>query len=290
MTRPAMTRHGRIVGVLLAAALALAGCQPLPRPFQPDAGDPANPLTAPPSGRVVAVPEIPGAPAALRGKVAAALRTAEIPATTEPGHHDSYVLEGAMTEERLGEKAVEVVFLWTLKTGEGAAIGRFAQHIVVSQERWAAAEAGVLTAIADNAARQTAGYIQEPAPKEAPPPSKPPILLGTIDGAPGDGETALSSAIRVALRRAAVPLAEKPGDGVFELRARVSVTRQTAATDRVALHWSLHDPGGKEIGVISQENLVPTGRLDGPWRDLALAMADGASEGLLALIDAAAGR
>lgn len=279
---------GLYPGLALAAILGLAACQPLPRPFQPEPDDPANVLTAPPSGRVVVVPAVPGAPASLSEKVAAALRAAEIPATTVPGHRDSYVLAGAITDERLeGDKAVEVVFVWRLRSGGGAELGAFEQHIIVPRESWAGAEAGVIAAIADNTARQAASYIQGPAPKEAAPPAKPPILLAGIEGAPGDGDVSLADAIRVALRRAAVPIAEGPGAGILQLRAKINVTRAAAQTDLVALQWSLHDPAGKEIGVISQENTVPTGRLNSPWRDLALAMADGASDGILALIEAA---
>lgn len=276
-----------VPSVVLAVVLALAACQPLPRPFQPEPDDPANPLTAPPSGRVVVVSGIAGAPPSLRDKVAGALRAAEIPATTVPGHRDSYVLEGTITEERPGDRVVEVVFVWRLKNGANAEVGAFQQNIVLPRESWANADSGVIAAIAENTAHQTASYLQPPAPKEAPPPARPPILLAGIEGAPGDGEIALTDAVRIALRRAAVPIAAGPGTGILQLKGKVVVSRLAAATDRVALQWSLHDPGGKEIGVISQENTVPTGRLDHPWRELALAMADGASEGILALIEAA---
>lgn len=276
---------------IVAAGLIIAACQPLPRPFQPEPGEPTSALSAPPSGRVVVVPPVPGAPPSLSEKVAAALRAAEIPATTTPGHRDSYVLTGTLTDERVeGEKAVEVVFVWRLKTGAGTDVGVFQQNIILPRESWAKADTGIIAAIAENAAGQTASYILPPAPKEAVKPEKPPILLGRIEGAPGDGATALTDAIRVALRRAAVPLAEAPGDGIFELRGTVNVTRAAAATDMVALQWSLHDQAGKEIGVISQENTVPSGRLNRAWRELALDMADGASQGILALIEAAQGR
>jgi hypothetical protein len=279
------------LALIVAAGLTIAACQPLPRPFQPEPGEPTSALSAPPSGRVVVVPPIPGAPPSLSEKVAAALRAAEIPATTTPGHRDSYVLTGTLTDERIeGERAVEVVFVWRLKSGAGTEAGVFQQNIIVPRESWAKADSGIIAAIAENAAGQTASYIQPPAPKEAVKPEKPPILLGRIEGAPGDGATALTDAIRVALRRAAVPLAETPGDGIFELRGTVNVTRAAAATDMVALQWSLYDQAGKEIGVISQENTVPSGRLNSPWRELALDMADGASQGILALIDAAQGR
>ena len=53
----------------------------------------------------------------------------------------------------------------------------------------------------------------------------------------------------------------------------------------IAVDWSVIEPGGAEIGTISQANSIPAGALDGPWGDIAFAIASGAAEGILTLLD-----
>ena len=53
----------------------------------------------------------------------------------------------------------------------------------------------------------------------------------------------------------------------------------------MAVDWSVIDPDGEEIGSINQANNIPAGALDGPWGDIAFAIATGATEGIVALLD-----
>jgi hypothetical protein len=47
------------------------------------------------------------------------------------------------------------------------------------------------------------------------------------------------------------------------------------------------DPGGKQLGVVKQENAVPQGSLDGRWGDVANFVAAAAAPGILAIIEKA---
>ena len=56
-------------------------------------------------------------------------------------------------------------------------------------------------------------------------------------------------------------------------------------TQSIAVDWRVIEPSGDEIGTISQANSIPAGALDGPWGDIAFAIASGAAEGILTLLD-----
>ena len=61
----------------------------------------------------------------------------------------------------------------------------------------------------------------------------------------------------------------------------------TAGRQHVKVSWALQRADGSEIGEVSQENAVPAGSLDGPWGDIAFAVANAAAPGVAELIQRA---
>ncbi len=56
---------------------------------------------------------------------------------------------------------------------------------------------------------------------------------------------------------------------------------------KVSITWALLQPDGQQLGVVTQENAVPQGSLDGRWGEIANAVARAAAPGILALIEKA---
>jgi hypothetical protein len=67
----------------------------------------------------------------------------------------------------------------------------------------------------------------------------------------------------------------------------VALDRPQNGQQHVAITWALMDPGGKQLGVVKQENAVPQGSLDGRWGDVANFVAQAAAPGILAIIEKA---
>ncbi len=66
----------------------------------------------------------------------------------------------------------------------------------------------------------------------------------------------------------------------------VRITPAAGGQERVAVSWSVINHEGKSLGVIDQENTLRVGLLDGPWGEVATAVADAAAGGLIDLMGA----
>ncbi len=50
--------------------------------------------------------------------------------------------------------------------------------------------------------------------------------------------------------------------------------------------WTLSLPDGTEVGQVAQENMIAAGALKGRWGAIAVAIADGAADGIAELVRA----
>src|SRR5690348_5824027 len=122
----------------LLPLLLLAACQPLPHPF---AGDvPPAALLSPRDSAGIYVAPVAGAPAPVAGDIAeamaAALRDADIPASTRGRNKGSYELRGAASAQKLpgGEVAVRVD--WELLAADGRSLGHTPSAAEQPAARW----------------------------------------------------------------------------------------------------------------------------------------------------------
>jgi hypothetical protein len=83
-----------------------------------------------------------------------------------------------------------------------------------------------------------------------------------------------------------VAIAEKPDDREsFVLTGKVQLSPPASGRQQVKVSWALlRAADGSQIGEISQENAVPAGSLDGPWGDIAFAVANAAAPGVAQLL------
>jgi hypothetical protein len=124
----------------------------------------------------------------------------------------------------------------------------------------------------------------------AKPPSTPhqiKVAVGSIEGAPSDGNRQLLGGMRRALGSSKIVVMDAPGADTFVVSAKVKLTPTDDRTGQLDLTWFLKDPGGKEIGKIDQSNPVPLAATRGSWAGFGDIVAQAAVEGLLELLDQA---
>ncbi|MFN3744086.1 MAG: hypothetical protein ACK4TL_05215 [Hyphomicrobiaceae bacterium] len=113
-------------------------------------------------------------------------------------------------------------------------------------------------------------------------------IVPTVTGAPGDGNTALSSALQRELSRQGVAMANRPGAS-YRIEGKVVVGPGQAGKQSIQIDWLVRDPQGRSLGTVSQKNEIPEGSLDGAWGNTADAAAGAAAQGILKLLPQPAG-
>lgn len=110
-------------------------------------------------------------------------------------------------------------------------------------------------------------------------------IVPAVAGAPGDGNTALSSALQRELSRSGVTLANRPGAS-YRIEGRVALAPAQGGKQTIKIEWNVRDPQGRSLGTVSQNNEIPQGSLDGTWGTTADAAAGAAAQGILKLLPA----
>lgn len=270
----------------LVAALALAACGELPKPFAHQGPtdnalllleDSAGVVVAPPAG----VPPETGA--RLARAVSEALGEANVPASVGGGNRDSFRLTGWATVRPVGSGREEIAIDWRLTDRGGTDRGKVAQrHPVPDGDRGIVAPE-VVQGIAAEAAPRIADFIQDDAAIEAPPPA---VFVAAVTGAPGNGNHALRRGMRNALANHAIRIVDRePGPDAFTVTARVAVGAAAGDGQEVRISWRVFDADGQEHATIDQANTVAAGSLKREWGAVADAVAGAAAEGISAALE-----
>ena len=107
----------------------------------------------------------------------------------------------------------------------------------------------------------------------------------TVRGAPGDGKTSLTSAIKSQLGTRGVKLASGVSKAAYTVRGEVKLTQANQSDkEDIAIEWRVIDPNGRKLGTVSQRNSIPKGSLNGAWGKTADAAAAAAAEGIVKLL------
>jgi hypothetical protein len=280
----------RWVALLL---LLLAACQPLPQPFAEDRPPTGAAILTPKDGAGIAVQPVAGVSAevasGLAEAMAAALRDADVPASTQGGNKASYRLAGAARAQALAGGRTAIELRWELRGPDGAAAGAPVQKDEASLAEWRDGNPGLLARLAKAAAPRIAALLQEDGAADAGA-GEIGVVVREVAGAPGDGPRALARAMVASLRQARIAAtdgAAKPESGAkpFVVAGTVAMATLGAGKEKISVSWALLDPGGAQIGQVSQENAIPAGSLDGRWGDTAYAVANAAAGGIVALIE-----
>ncbi len=267
----------------LILCVALAACGDLPRPFQP--ADKSTQAWLGPGDIAwgsILVPPIGGLPAdrsrALADEVVKALQVRDVPASTDVGGRGSIVLAGQV--------AVAAGKLrWVLITPDGATALRFDEPNLDASSIGKAAPD--LTAVAERAAVRVAAVLKPPAVAVPDRPSRVPVAIEPVRGAPGEGGMALARAMRHSLASVGVTVADGIEDGILTIQGWVSVSRDDPGTDNAAVTivWDVLHPDGTRLGTVSQSNRVGADQLTGTWGVLPRLIARAGAPGIAQLLD-----
>lgn len=277
---------------VLALALALAGCQPMPHPFE-TATKRYNPLLDLKEGKGVTVLPVVGVPPAfgerLSEALAGALRDAEIPAAVDVGNRGSFVVTGDVKRradapgDPVGDPVIEIE--WDVADAAGKGLGTITLHERVPASaldpHGVGPPPGQLAALAKRSVAKVLPLVRDDMPSEAPRT----IAIGSIDGAPGDGAISLKRAVEFVLRQSDIPVASADQTNALTLLGSVEMGRPADGRQTVAIRWVLLMPDGREIGDVRQQNAVPAGSLDHVWGETALLVAEAAYDGIVALYE-----
>jgi hypothetical protein len=119
-----------------------------------------------------------------------------------------------------------------------------------------------------------------------------PVALAAVPavmGAPGDGANSLAAAMEQALARRNIKIADTGTPQAYQVQGQVLVQPQPGNRELIIISWTVTHPGGKRMGVVSQQNTVVRGSLDGPWGRVAQAVAENGADGLVKILKTVGG-
>jgi len=272
-----------------AAILVLAACQPLPHPFAHDVPPPGSPMLTLRDSASVTIAPINGVPRATAEKlgpaVASALQKREIAASEKTASIGSYELVGRIEQTPPSGDKVAIAAEWELHDPSGQSIGKRTARLEATAHDWEEGSDDAVARLADASAEELTGLLQDDSPNEVEAGGRPRLLIGGVEGAPGDGGQSLPRAITEVLKRQDLVLVSDPqAKADLVLDADVAITPPKAGKQHVKIVWRVRRKDGDEIGTVGQENDVPTGLLDGPWSDVAYMVAASAQDGIMQLV------
>jgi len=280
--------------ILMAILCLAAACQPLPRPFADDRPARSAPILNLKDLSSVNVAPVAGLAPDARDKLAQAMADAllgsEILASTAGGSRSSLSLLGTAHDGRTGERSITVE--WRLLGADGHVIGAVMGSAPVARDSVERGDPAALKALADAAAPAVAQLLQDdmPAMPKATQATAPEIDLHQIfvrpvAGAPGDGRDALRLAMMAALGQTKLKVVPpESGSAALAVVGLVKMGKPDGGKQRITITWQLLEPGGQQLGVVTQDNAVPAGSLDGKWGDIAYLIARAAAPGIVALV------
>ncbi|CCQ72277.1 hypothetical protein [Magnetospira sp. QH-2] len=123
-----------------------------------------------------------------------------------------------------------------------------------------------------------------PVTRRRPSASGPVVLVGPVEGAPGDGADSLALALERTLARTGVPVTTDPTRATHVVRATVDVVPGGGARPTVNISWSLYESSGRRLGTIDQQNRIRAPILYDRWGATAVGAANGAAQGVVELL------
>ena len=116
-----------------------------------------------------------------------------------------------------------------------------------------------------------------------PPPvswGRPAFLIKAVKGAPGDGNKALTRAMKTALRKSDLTVTEDPRQAKFVIEGRVEISAPVNGRQQAKIIWVVNTMDGDEVGKAVQENAIKAGSLNGTWGRVADIVSSAAITGI----------
>ena len=116
-------------------------------------------------------------------------------------------------------------------------------------------------------------------------------VVPAVSGAPGDGKTSLSEAMKKALGRQGVKLTSAAGAGTYKIQGQVELGSVSNGQQPITIRWVVIDPSGKQMEkTVVQNNKISAGSLDGAWGEVAEQAAGAAASEVSKLLNKGSGQ
>lgn len=109
---------------------------------------------------------------------------------------------------------------------------------------------------------------------------QPAFLIRPVVGAPGNGNEALTAALKSALRDRDLTISEDPRQAGFVIDGQVDLGNPVNGRQYIKISWAVNTVTGDEVGKAVQENTVVAGSLDGEWGQVAEVVSHAAVRGI----------
>jgi hypothetical protein len=234
----------------------------------------------------------------------------------------SHNMRGYMAASGIKEGS-KLSYVWDVLDREGKRVHRIKGEEVVKGKfednaPWAAIGENVVNKVANDTAKQLAGWMKDAKvaalaqptaakiaslkkPVAAAAPEAPKYTAGIakearsgqvvtkvipVTGAPGDGKTSLSNALRKQLGLRGIKTGGGSGTDFYSIKGSVNMGKVSSTDGKqdISIDWRVFDPAGKSLGKISQRNRIVKGALDGKWGAVAEAAAGAAATGIVKLL------
>ncbi len=223
-----------------------------------------------------------------------------------------YVLRGYMVaaKERRGTK---VSYIWDLNDKAGNKLKRISGENLAaktkSRDPWSAVTPAVIKKIVTPVSpklvalipktpvRATAQRVATTTPSAATNPAGatttgsiasgkgPAAIVVPVKGAPGDGNIALTRAMRNALTRNGVAVRQNGAPSTYRVEGRVKlVGKAKNKRQPVQVVWTVRDAKGGNVGGLQQDNTMDVAILKGKWGAHAEDAASAAAQGIVKLL------
>ena len=288
---PRLPCRGPRAAAVVGVVIQLVACQPLPHPFANDVPAPGSPILTLRDSASVTIAPVDGTPRATAEKLgpamASALQQREIAASDKAASIASYELVGKIKEmPPSGDKAA-LVAVWELRDPSGQSLGERTERLEAAAHDWEQGTDDAVARLAAASADRLATLLQDDtsAEAEAEVGAQTRLLIGGVEGAPGDGGQSLPRAITEVLKRQDIVIVGDPeAKADLVLDADVVIAKPKGGKQNVKIVWRVRRRDGSEIGTVGQENDVPAGLLDGAWGDVAYMVAVSAQDGIMQLV------
>jgi hypothetical protein len=275
----------RIKNLILGLPLALASCGTLPEPFYGDPGREGAILSIPPAP-VLMVPAPTGAllgntAAELYAKdLAAQLANMEVPSIFGPAAKGDWQLVTTAKLEGNNVIPAYVVIgpndkIYGRLQGAPVSAAAWANGAATTLQSGAAVDAKPLSKLLANINAQV--QQSNPLSLENRPPR---VFIGTVTGAPGDGDTALPLDLSRDLPSPNLELVTTAKQADFSVTGAVKATPSSPGHVTVELDWTLLDANHRKIGQVTQLHILALSDISPYWGDVAAAAASEAANGI----------
>jgi hypothetical protein len=192
----------------------------------------------------------------------------------------------------------KVAYILDITDSSGKRVNRFTGEEIavvdVAKDAWTAVSPALAEAIATKATTSFVDWMQAgraASPGPPPPPASQvaagifTALVPPVAGAPGDGQSSLTAAIRRALPTHGITVVDQPLPKAHRVEGTVRLATARAGKQAISIEWVVKNPQGARIGTVSQKREIDAGSLDGAWGNHAEWAADAAAPCILKVLE-----